>query len=1440
MKTLRSASLVLVTGLLVMVTLALSVQADDRALLNAQSGEPYVFVLFDTSGSMHWTPFCSQADFDAGECAPLCTVGNCNAWTNGDDPVSKLYQAKKVLYETVESATRVHFGFATYNQDDLGVLDKHWIYKPRTTGIELVSGNFYPDPDFTAPDGAQEWQEIFGDRDSCTSSSRTGCDYNRPADMDDAWELERVWRYPKIDDDLNDTVSFYVRDTDNRTYRVYYSHASGYGSETMGSDTIHISVRVRRYNISNGNYYSSFDRTTVVPFDLVYTDLDGDGTVDAPTEFLMWENGARRGPRQRGYTSTDDLTASGTCDGWDPNNPVASVGGLRANDDDDFYGSYRLRFPSQTADFRDVPTGNDLFLVGDVVPFDWLNDQRQTILDRLAPNRVSQGSNANFIPDFGSARYLNDLPVSGRLTLKDTNERPIISTGSTPIGYSVRNFDAWYADWRKRADGTISIPGGADESFGCRRKFLLVLTDGEETCGNSPCDETRDLFDDQNVQTFVVGYGLQNSTTLNCMPWFFPLEVEDDDLRCRGTYDGQCYDCPQADLQTRAHPVTGETVPVCREPFFAASASELKDALSNIIQLVSTETRSFSSAAVPSVQAEEADKIYLSSFVPTLDSPIWPGRMDAFLRPLPLKEVVGENGEINLIPDASIECSSSVESSCHLWNVNDPENYDTLLDQLPAAAQSAVRLTNVTAIQAALNGMLDYGDASYDDSDFQSWLGAASSKRRVLYARQDGATGVIPAETRLFLPPVSSLVNSDELWRDLIRSLEICTFASDTHPCYDASTAQGLDARDAVRRTQRFTIMPKVIRNPQNGEVLPFVMGDIFHSDPVVVSSPSNFQYFTEDIGADSLGNGGYRDYVLEHRTRRRLLVVGSNDGQLHVFEAGTYSAGLDDQGNLTGDYTNGTGKELFSFVPRGVKPTLEAMSQPGVTDHRFTVDGTVRVDDIYLDPVHTGTPTASEREWRTLLIGGLREGGKSYYALDVTQPDVIDFQVVGGVTTKVGEAQITTNSEEIPTCYGVAPGGTCGPVPFPAVLWEFSDPLDEDGVGGTDLGDTWSRPNTGRVRICTAGTCNSSDAGTVIEDRYVAIFGGGMDASRNNQEGNWLYMLDIETGEVIWKVPLIGSAPSEPAAVDTDGDGYLDTIYIGTTLGYLYKADISKAVKIVSTTVPDAVTGTLVSVDRVTDSAWDPFLVFTTGGQPIFYPPAVIYIPDTGHYALAFGVGDREDLWSSVYSPSNGRFYMIVDNGFAAGMTPRVESDYPKIIPNSNLPNETNLLLTSPGGWYMELDSGRIEHLITPPFAISGITVFSTYLPGDAIGEGGSVCGRTGSSRLYVVFTTNANGVMKNSSGTTVRYREVSDLVTSPFVQEGTTKNKRDPNAPTVSPCDAADVADIQEILKQQLPDSCTFGNFSQDILTRRSREGIECIAPVPVCMIQHNWREF
>jgi outer membrane protein assembly factor BamB len=79
----------------------------------------------------------------------------------------------------------------------------------------------------------------------------------------------------------------------------------------------------------------------------------------------------------------------------------------------------------------------------------------------------------------------------------------------------------------------------------------------------------------------------------------------------------------------------------------------------------------------------------------------------------------------------------------------------------------------------------------------------------------------------------------------------------------------------------------------------------------------------------------------------------------------------------------------------------------------------------------------------------------------------------------------------------------------------------------------------------------NGSEEVEVI--KFVAVFGGGLDPLKAGNQGNWLYMVDIETGKTIYKRRLSSSAASEPAAVDTDQNGFIDTIFIGTTDGYLY-----------------------------------------------------------------------------------------------------------------------------------------------------------------------------------------------------------------------------------------------------------------------------------------------
>ena len=138
----------------------------------------------------------------------------------------------------------------------------------------------------------------------------------------------------------------------------------------------------------------------------------------------------------------------------------------------------------------------------------------------------------------------------------------------------------------------------------------------------------------------------------------------------------------------------------------------------------------------------------------------------------------------------------------------------------------------------------------------------------------------------------------------------------------------------------------------------PWKLGDIFHSNPVVVGSPSPV---FEDKGFS--GPGGFYE---NKKSRTKVVIAGANDGMLHAFN-GT------------------TGEEEWAFIPGSILKNLQWMSSYKTSQgHYDYVDGTPRVADVWFYSNSTDT-TKSADEWRTVLISGLRNGGNTYFALDTT-----------------------------------------------------------------------------------------------------------------------------------------------------------------------------------------------------------------------------------------------------------------------------------------------------------------------------------------------------------------------------------------------------------------------------------------------------------------------
>jgi len=112
----------------------------------------------------------------------------------------------------------------------------------------------------------------------------------------------------------------------------------------------------------------------------------------------------------------------------------------------------------------------------------------------------------------------------------------------------------------------------------------------------------------------------------------------------------------------------------------------------------------------------------------------------------------------------------------------------------------------------------------------------------------------------------------------------------------------------------------------------------------VIVGSPSQF---FEDDGYSQPGG-----FYEKNKSRTKVIIVGANDGMLHAFDAAT-------------------GVERWAFIPNSLLTNLQLMQ----TKHTYYVDSTPKVADVWLD--YNGDNKKITDEWRTVLVCGLRKGGR-------------------------------------------------------------------------------------------------------------------------------------------------------------------------------------------------------------------------------------------------------------------------------------------------------------------------------------------------------------------------------------------------------------------------------------------------------------------------------
>ncbi len=242
------------------------------------------------------------------------------------------------------------------------------------------------------------------------------------------------------------------------------------------------------------------------------------------------------------------------------------------------------------------------------------------------------------------------------------------------------------------------------------------------------------------------------------------------------------------------------------------------------------------------------------------------------------------------------------------------------------------------------------------------------------------------------------------------------------------------------------------------------VLGDIVNAEPAYVKKPV-FSY------TDS----GYSGFKSSKAGRAGTVYVASNDGMLHAFNA-------DD------------GSERWAYIPTTLLPKLYKLADKNYgVNHEYFADGTPLVSDVYIGG-----------EWRTILVAGLNAGGRSYYALDVTDPAA------------------------------------------PKALWEFTD---------VNMGLTFGRPEISKLKdgtwvvFLTSGYNNSTATGGPSGDGV-----------------GYLYVVNAANGSLVRKISTgvgTAAAPSGLAQIrawadNAEFDNTAQRVYGGDLLGNMWRFDVN------------------------------------------------------------------------------------------------------------------------------------------------------------------------------------------------------------------------------------------------------------------------------------------
>lgn len=410
------------------------------------------------------------------------------------------------------------------------------------------------------------------------------------------------------------------------------------------------------------------------------------------------------------------------------------------------------------------------------------------------------------------------------------------------------------------------------------------------------------------------------------------------------------------------------------------------------------------------------------------------------------------------------------------------------------------------------------------------------------------------------------------------------------------------------------------------------------------------------------------------------------------------------------------TGIELWAFVPKELLGNMaDLYFDNNISFKHYGIDGDlvpVVVDRNDNGKIEPGTDSA-------YLIFGFRRGGSSYYAIDVTDKNA------------------------------------------PKLKWIQSY---------SQFGQTWSPPVIARVKTAGAGASSQDDAVVIVGAGYDTAHDQAALPSAIDGEGAGIFMLDLETGNELWRAgsdsaadlslsSMTRSIPSKIRVLDLSGDGLADRMYASDLGGQIWRFDIHNGLDSVNL-VTGGVIAQLGGEGLKSPSIAETRRFYTSPDVSMFTDS----MQDKRFLSISIGSGYRAH---PLDKRNEDRFYSIRDSNVFQSLT-QVQYDAYSITIDSQLVDVSGKVdvTLGPGarGWKFTLPPG--EKILSDSQTFDNAIYFVSFQPqvstSDPCQAGLSI------NRLYRVSVLNGDPIVDDETLVTLDPKEADEARGVELVQGG------------------------------------------------------------------------